>query len=147
MLFRSTIEPERPGLQLAPMIDIVFLLLIFFLVTWAFARFETELDVRVPVAKEGADPNRNVGEVIVNVRRDGTLVLEGQDISSSDLTERLSRIAGVYRDVAVILRGDEQTHYKNIVHVLDLCREAGIWNVAFATDRPENRAAAAGKNP
>lgn len=138
MRFRPAIEPERPGLQLAPMIDVVFLLLIFFLVTWAFARFETELDVAVPVAKQGADPNRSVGEIIVNVRRDGSLVLEGKGVTGPDLLDRLTKVASHYRDVAVILRGDRQTSYENIVKVLDLCREAGIMNVAFATDRAEN---------
>jgi biopolymer transport protein ExbD len=138
MRFRPAIEAERSGLQLAPMIDVVFLLLIFFLVTWAFARFETELDVRVPVAKQGADPNRSVGEIIVNVRRDGSLVLEGQGITPAELLDRLTRVAAHYKDVAVILRGDRQTSYENIVNVLDLCRDAGIWNVAFATNRPES---------
>lgn len=137
MRFRPAIEAERPGLQLAPMIDVVFLLLIFFLVTWSLARFETELDVRVPVAKQGADPNRSVGEIIVNVRKDGSLVLEGQGITPADLSDRLTRVAAHYKDVAVILRGDRQTPYENIVNVLDLCRDAGIWNVAFATNRPE----------
>ena len=138
MRFRPAIEAERSGLQLAPMIDVVFLLLIFFLVTWAFARFETELDVRVPVAKQGADPNRSVGEIIVNVRKDGSLVLEGQGITPAELLDRLTRVAAHYKDVAVILRGDRQTSYENIVNVLDLCRDAGIWNVAFATNRPES---------
>lgn len=138
MLFRQTVEMERPGLQMAPMIDIVFLLLIFFLVTWAYARFETELDVRVPVAEEGVDPRRNIGEVIINVLEDGAMVLEGRTVSETEMHDRLSSIAAVYRDVAVILRGDRNTRYENIVRVLDLCRRAGIWNVAFATDRPES---------
>jgi len=138
MKFRQSIELERPGLPLAPMIDIVFLLLIFFLVTWAYARFETELDVRVPVAEEGAEPQRSIGEMILNVREDGTIVLEGREVDPATLHERLVNIASVYRDVAVILRGDRDTRYENIVRVLDLCRKAGIWNVAFATDRPEN---------
>jgi biopolymer transport protein ExbD len=138
MRFRKNIELERPGLQLAPMIDVVFLLLIFFLVTWAYARFETELDVRVPVAKEGADPDRSVGEIIVNVRRDGALMVEARELSQQELLGMMSRTAAIHKDVAVILRGDRETAYEKIVGVLDLCREAGIWNVAFATDRPEN---------
>ena len=69
--------------------------------------------------------------------QDGTLVLEGQTISAPDLRERLGRVAAHYKDVAVILRGDVRTPYENIVGVLDLCREAGIWNVAFATNRPD----------
>lgn len=138
MKFRQTIELERPGLPLAPMIDIVFLLLIFFLVTWAYARFETELDVRVPVAEEGAEPKRSIGEIILNVREDGTIVLEGRVMDPAALHERLVNVASIYKDVAVILRGDLNTRYENIVRVLDLCRKAGIWNVAFATERQEN---------
>lgn len=138
MRFRPPIAAERPVIQLAPMLDIFILLLIFFLVTSAYSRFETELDVRVPVAKEGADPNRSKGEVILNVRQDGTIILEGRAIAGPDLVGLLSNIASVHKDVAVILRGDRETQYANIVRVLDFCREAGIWNVAFATDRPES---------
>ena len=137
MRFRAAIEAERAGFQLAPMIDIVFLLLIFFIVTWAYARFETELDVAVPVAEKGQDPNRAVGEIIVNVRKDGQFVVEGRPVGAGELLEKFKRVASVHKDVAVILRGDRETAYDNIVKVLDLCREAGIWNIAFATDRPE----------
>lgn len=138
MKFRPSMELDRPAVQLAPMLDIFCLLLIFFMVTAAYSRFETELEVRVPVAKEGADPNRTIGEIILNVRRDGALVLEGKGITATDLLDRLSMIAEHHKDVAVILRGDRQTSYEHIVNVLDLCRQAGIWNVAFATDRPES---------
>ena len=131
-------EPERPTVQLAPMLDIFCLLLIFFMVTAAYSRFETELDVKVPVAKEGADPDRKLGETIINVKRDGTLVQEGVRISESEFRNRMAEIAKHNSAIAVILRGDQETPYKNIVRVLDLCREVGIWNVAFATDRPEN---------
>jgi biopolymer transport protein ExbD len=138
MKFRPSMELDRPAVQLAPMLDIFCLLLIFFMVTAAYSRFETELEVRVPVAKEGADPNRTDGEIILNVRRDGALVLEGKGITEEDLLGRLTMIAEHHKDVAVILRGDRQTSYEHIVNVLDLCRQAGIWNVAFATDRPES---------
>lgn len=137
MRFRPPIEAERPVVMLAPMLDIFCLLLIFFLVTSAYSRFETEIDVRVPVAKEGSDPNRAKGEVILNVRRDGSILLEGRVMPPADLVGVLSNIASIHKDVAVILRGDRETYYSNIVKVLDLCRKAGIWNVAFATDRPE----------
>ncbi len=137
MNFRERAQPQQSGFQLAPMIDVVFLLLIFFIVTWNFARWETEIDVTVPTAREGADSRRAIGEIIVNVRADGAIVVNRQELTPEQLLERLVRIASLYPDQAIILRGDQRASYDSIVKVLDICREANIWNVSFATARPE----------
>jgi len=119
------------------MIDIVFLLLIFFIVTWNFSRNETELDVKVPTAREGKETRRAVGEIILNVKADGSVVLNRRAMNTEELEARLIELARMYPDQAVILRGDEGVPYKYIVDVLDVCRSAEIWNVAFATSKPE----------
>ena len=137
MNFRKQSAPEPAAFQIAPMVDIVFLLLIFFLVTWNFARYETELDVKVPTAKEGKESRRAVGEVIINVKSDGTIVMNRRAMSSAELADTLRKISELYPDQAVVLRGDENAGYRHIVAVLDICRGANIWNVAFATGRPE----------
>ena len=137
MNFRRRAAPEPGGFQIAPMIDIVFLLLIFFIVTWNFARWETELDVTVPVAREGRESRRTIGEIIINVKSDGTIVVNRQEMNEDQLQTKLQRISELYPDQAVILRGDESVNYRYIVKVLDVCREANIWNVAFATGKPE----------
>lgn len=137
MKFNRTNLETTGGMQIAPMIDIVFLLLIFFIVTWSYARFETELDVQVPVAKEGEASNRQVGEIVINVRDTGEVVLNGMVISKEELLEKVSKIALGYKDVAVILRGDRDTKYSDIIGVVDTCRSVGIWNVAFATQQPD----------
>jgi len=137
MNFRLRAVPEAPGFQIAPMVDIVFLLLIFFLVTWNFARYETELDIVVPSAKEGKETRRAMGEVILNVRADGSIVLNRRVMEPEELKSALTRIGQMYPDQAVVLRGDENVDYKHIVRVLDICRAANIWNVAFATTKPQ----------
>ncbi len=138
MNFRKQSAPEPAGFQIAPMVDIVFLLLIFFLVTWNFARYETELDVKVPTAKEGKESRRAVGEVIINVKTDGSIVMNRKTLTPEELGATLRKIGELYPDQAVILRGDEGADYRHIVAVLDVCRGANIWNVAFATGRPES---------
>ena len=138
MNFRQHSAPEAPGFQIAPMVDIVFLLLIFFLVTWNFARVETELDVKVPTAKEGKESRRATGEVIINVKSDGTIMMNRRPLSAEELGSTLRKISELYPDQAVVLRGDQSTDYRHIVAVLDICRAANIWNVAFATGRPES---------
>lgn len=138
MNFRKQAVPEPAGFQIAPMVDIVFLLLIFFLVTWNFARHETELDVKVPTAKEGKESRRSVGEVIINVKSDGSIVMNRKTVTAGELGGTLRKISELYPDQAVVLRGDQSADYRHIVAVLDICRAANIWNVAFATGRPES---------
>lgn len=137
MNFRAHLDSEPGGIAIAPMVDVVFLLLIFFLVTWNFARHETELDVKVPTAREGKETRRTVGEVILNVKRDGTIVMNRRVMTADELRDALTRIAGLYPDQAVVLRGDQNVNYSHVVDVLDVCRSANIWNVAFATSKPE----------
>ncbi len=136
-------EPlDRTEMQFAPMIDIVFLLLIFFIVTWSYARFETEIDISVPAAAEGKTPKRSVGEIIVNVKKDGAIFVEGKPNSDDELLATLTQVARQYKDQAVILRGDKETAFDHIVAVLNVCQKAGIWNVAFATMQPSKAGAA-----
>jgi biopolymer transport protein ExbD len=137
MNFRAHVYPERIVFQIAPMVDILLFLLVFFMLTWNFSRNEAELDVKVPAAKEGKESKRPAGEVILNVKKDGAIVMNRRPMSPDELLEILTRIAKLYPDQAVVLRGDENVDYRYVVDVLDICRAANIWNVAFATSKPE----------
>jgi biopolymer transport protein ExbD len=118
------------------MVDILLVLLGFFMLTWSFARQERELDVQMPTAGESKEQRRSVGEVIINVKSDGTLVMNRRPMSPEALLAALSQVAKLYPDQAVVLRGDQRVDYGTIVRTLDLCRKANIWNVAFATAIP-----------
>jgi biopolymer transport protein ExbD len=137
MNFRTHVYPERIVFQIAPMVDILLFLVVFFMLTWNFSRNEAELDVKVPAAREGKENRRPAGEVILNVKKDGAIVMNRRPMSSDELLETLTRVAKLYPDQAVVLRGDENVDYRYVVDVLDICRAANIWNVAFATSKPE----------
>lgn len=134
MKFRNHKMPPSE-LQLAPMLDVVFQLLIFFLVTFEFQRSEMDMSVSVPSAQEGADTKRALGEIIVNVRATGEVVVEGQVMSQARLKEKLSAIARQHENQPIRLRGDAEASYQTIVEVIDTCQKAGIWNISFATQR------------
>ena len=138
MKFQSQFGPERTGIQLAPMIDVVFLLLIFFIVLWNYARFETEIDISVPAASAGENPERTIGEIVVNVNKEGAITIEGIERSEEETLEMFRNIVAAYPDQALILRGDKEASFDHIVKVLNLCKEANIWNISFATSQPEN---------
>ncbi len=137
MKFRKRPEPHVLGFQIAPMVDILLVLLCFFIVTWSFARKEMELDVKVPAAQSSKEASPVINQTVLNVKADGTIVWNRKTMAPGDLLTRLKQLSGLYPDYAIILRGDERANYKSIVNVLDLCREAGIWNVAFATAKLE----------
>jgi len=123
----------HPGIQLAPLVDVLLLLLIFFLLTWNAARNENELDVKVPKASAAKEKSAPVGDVVVNVKADGNVVVNRRTLTSAELTDLLKSLVALNTEQAVIVRGDEAGAYKNIIGVLNICTEAGITNVAFAT--------------
>ena len=137
MKFRSRTEPTAVAFQIAPMVDILLVLLCFFVVTWSMARKENELDVRVPSAQAGQESNPVVNQTVMNIKADGTIVLDRKTITKDALQAKLKSLAALYPDYAIILRGDVKTVYDHIVQVLDTCRAAGIWNVAFATNKTD----------
>ncbi|RYD23240.1 MAG: biopolymer transporter ExbD [Verrucomicrobiaceae bacterium] len=130
-------QPPPVSIQLAPMIDILLLLLSFFIISWQFSRSETELNVSVPTAQEGAEPERVRGEIIINVLGDGSIKVEGSAMDLTQLAGKLSAIAKQFENQPVRIRGDGGVAYQRIVEVIDTCQKSGIWNISFATQRPE----------
>jgi biopolymer transport protein ExbD len=133
MNLRSHAPLQHPGIQLAPLVDVLLLLLIFFLLTWNAARNENELDVKVPKAASAKEKSAPVGDVVVNVKADGNVVVNRRTLTAAELTDLLKSLVQLNAEQAVIIRGDEAGAYKNIIGVLNICTEAGITNVAFAT--------------
>jgi biopolymer transport protein ExbD len=137
MNFRKHAEPKIFGFLIAPMVDILLVILVFFIVTWNFALSENELDVRVPNASKANEAQPYVGQVVINIAANGTVIVNRQPKSPKELLDLLKKLSQLYPDQAVIVRGDQGVEYKHIVEVLDICRQADIWNVAFATGKPD----------
>ena len=137
MKIRRRPDPHVLGFQIAPMVDVLLVLLCFFIVTWSFARKENELDVKVPSAQNAKDSNPVVNQTVLNVKSDGSVVLNQKVVPLSELQAKLKQLSDLFPDYAIIVRGDERTPFRFIAAVLDTCRAANIWNVAFATAKPE----------
>ena len=133
---KKTTGPANPGVPLTPMIDVVFLLLCFFVTSQIFSQWETEIDVALPTAQTGEVPQRLPGEVIINVRADGATVVNGQTLDEAALRAMMGRLVELFPGQPVLLRADKSTDYQHVVRVLDTCRQADIWNISFATLAP-----------
>jgi len=137
MNFRQRSAPQTLGFQIAPMVDILLVLLVFFIVTWNFALSENAVDVKIPSATSAEEQKPYVNQVVLNVRKDGTVVLNRKPIDPEALTKKLSELAALFPDQAVVVRGDEELSYKDMMSVVDICRNAKIWNLLFATSKGE----------
>lgn len=124
-------------LQLAPFIDVMLFLLVFFILTWQIARYEAELSVSLPVAEEGERSKRLPGEILLNLTRDGTVIINRSERSDSELESILTQITADFPDQAVILRADAATPYQEVIRVIDICKKAKVWNIAFTTKPPD----------
>ncbi len=131
MRLESDDDDRDDGINLTPMIDVVFLLLIFFLAATTFAREEVALDLRLPEAKSG-QPGTQGKQLVVNVLADGRLSVEGRDVTMEALRQKLAAAAARDRDQQVVVRGDQQAQFGLGLQVLDACRLAKITKVDFA---------------
>ncbi|MDB6071650.1 MAG: exbD [Verrucomicrobiales bacterium] len=137
MKFRPTHHADGShGMNLVPLIDVLLILLIFFIVTFSMAQRENDLNISVPAADSGAPKDRQVGEIVVNIARDGALKVNTQVLSEDQLGQRFKDIFALNPKQAIIIRADEETVYKNMFRVLDLCYQAGLYHVSFASRTP-----------
>lgn len=149
MQFRYKI-PDTIGFQLAPMLDVVFLLLIFFIVTQTYSLTEQDIQVKLPTSI-AADKNvRPLNELVINVRKDGVITVSSQIISVAQLTENLKMLMATHHDPnmrknqPIRIRGDSETPFQAIADVFDACKVAGVVNISVSTQKPQASSALPG---
>lgn len=126
MLIRSRQTPEPIPIEMTPIIDMVFLLLIFFLVATTFQQAEREMQIALPEAANSGPISATLREIVVNVDIDGKIVVSGRAIDAAQLKSLVTDAVRANPDQKVTVRGDRQTAYANVVTVLDICKSGGI---------------------
>ncbi len=126
-------DDEDLGINMTPMIDCVFLLLIFFLAATTFASEEVELDLRLPQAKSG-QAGKGDKPMVVNLLADSSIRVDGRAVTLEALKQKLAAAGQRNPEQTVLVRGDEKAQFGIGVQVLDLCRIAKIKKVDFAAE-------------
>jgi len=121
-------RPELPGFQLTPMLDVVFLLLCFFVTTSVYSQWENEVEIQLPTADSSVEPNRLPGEIIINVAADGAIRVNGRALTPE------------FPGNPVVVRGDKAASWESVLRVLDVCAKNDLYNVNFASAIPEGAA-------
>ena len=123
---------------MTPMIDVIFLLLVVFVAAAIFAQAETEFDIELPLSSESISSAREFTQIIVNVTREGRIVVNQRDLSLEQLGAMLRRVHELYPDAAAVqIWGDAGMSYQTLVDVLDQCAGADVWRISFAMSQRE----------
>ena len=128
----KTMEMEEPALNLTPMIDIVLLLVIFFMVGTQFAEDESQFEIALPTVAEARPLTSLPDQIVVSVARDGTVYMGGESLSLTEVEERLREAKERYAKQTVEIRGDGLGPYQNVMNILEVCKRARIQSVNLA---------------
>ncbi|HEX5104474.1 MAG TPA: biopolymer transporter ExbD [Pirellulaceae bacterium] len=128
----KTHQDDMPAINLTPMIDIVFNLIIFFMVGARFTELERKVDLTVPQVADIKALTPTPDKRNINVYRDGRIELDSQSVSLEQLTAALASAHQEYSDLGVVVRGDQQTPFQNVASVLTACRQAGITEMGIS---------------
>ena len=114
---------------MAPLIDMVFILLIFFMVTTSFVK-ETGIDVQRPTASTAALKEK--GNILIGVSADGLVFLDRKQIDIRSVRAHVERCVAENPEGAVVIVADKASHTGVVIQVMDQCRLAGATNVSIA---------------
>jgi biopolymer transport protein ExbD len=131
----KTTHDEQPSLNLTPMIDIVFLLIIFFMVGTRFSELhdqEKQLPISVPEVSAGTALTAPPKQKVIHVFQDGRIHFEDQVVALPELVTKLKNAQQAYRKQGVVIRGDASSEHQAVVSVINACRQADIIDIAVS---------------
>lgn len=128
----KTSHDEQPTLNLTSMIDVVFLLIIFFMAGTKFTELERKIGLKVPQVNDRGTLTAAPEKKIVSVYQDGQIMLDKQLVSIAELTSRLNAARQQYPDLGVMVRGDGAGQFQRVAEVLNACKQAGVADLAIS---------------
>ena len=124
---------QEPEINLTPMIDVVFLLIIFFMVGMQFTNRERKYDIDLPTVSEALPLTELPDDLVINVYGDGRVFLADQGVTLPQLEQELLKARENYADQGVIIRGAGVGPYQHITDVLSVCQKVQIKKMTLAT--------------
>ena len=140
MIHRTIYRHTPVRFNMTPMIDVVFLLIIFFLVSSHLARQEHRIPLSLPVTGAGNEPvDQPTRRLTVNIAGDGRILIRGRPVGPRQLRQRMTgEQKRLGQDLEVRIRADRTVAYEHVGSVLVAAAQSDIWNVTFAVIRPED---------
>jgi len=125
-------DPSDPDFDLTPMIDVVFLLIAFFMMLISFISQEL-IQLELPIAEEAKVPEEKRNRQFVSVQEDGTLYFGAFEVTQTQLTQKLRAAKQANPELKVYLRAAAKVPHRHVNKVMEACGEAGIRDLIFGT--------------
>jgi biopolymer transport protein ExbD len=131
-------DDEEPAPNLAPMIDVILVLTIFFMCATKFSGDERKFDLDLPAAG-GAAVGDAARPEIVEVQASGTVRLGAVEVQEGELAARLQALRATRPELAVMIRGERSVSHGRMAEIYEACRTAGVRNVAISVRPRQDR--------
>ena len=138
MRIRSRDSEQGEIINISSMIDVMFILIIFFLVTTTFKEEEVDHLVKLPVESRNQSLTQTAGNLIkVNIRDNGAYVVMGQAVTEENLTEWMQEEREKKPEIKVLVRCDKESKHLYLANVMSICRFVGVpeANIAVRTEK------------
>jgi biopolymer transport protein ExbD len=127
---KALLDEDEVNVPMTPMIDVVFQLLIFFLLATTVKEEELDLHIRLAAGDQGAARAASAGtHLVIGVRKDGSLTLSGMPIEMADLRKRLEAVGRARQKPQVFVRGDREAPHGRVALVYQVCVRSGLQDV------------------
>lgn len=122
---------DEPTLNLTAMLDVMFLLIIFFMLGTRFVDDERKIGLRVPEVADRGSLSAAPARKEINIFRDGTITLDRTAVTLDQLTTRLASARRQHSQLGVLVRGDARGEFQHVASVLTACKRAGVQDLGI----------------
>ena len=135
---RALREEENFEIPMTSLIDVVFLLIIFFLVATNFIKKELDQEIRLPESEAGSKAGLKPEKLVINVRENGIIIVDGSVVTETELRNIVSDFVKNNPDKRAVVRGDSRVSYQSVMKVFGICKAQGIKQVDLPVIEPGN---------
>ena len=132
---REKIKDKTPELMISPMIDLIFLLLAFFIISTMYMTEVRTISIELPNAESAEVVHKSSS--LVSVKKDGTYWLDEKEMPLDRLVEEVKARSGANPGYSVVIRGEKEARYNDVIRVLDACKSAGLTHFGLAAGQGE----------
>lgn len=129
--FANLVEEEESQIDMTPMLDVVFIMLIFFIVTASFVK-EAGIDVNRPDAATAVQKSR--ANILVAISENNEIWINKRQVDARAVQANIERLYAENPQGSVVIQADELANTKTLIQVMDAARSAGVFDVSVATD-------------
>src|SRR5580698_7374457 len=130
---------QRPTIQLAPLVDIAFWALMFFMIIAVFNQMEAQVNITLPKSKTAVQSAQSAGKIVINITKDGRFIVNQKEYTPDGLAVMLREVSKLFPNQQVIIRADELSYHKYVIQALDACAHSNLTDISFSTIRDESR--------